>query len=59
MRLPFPIEIKLNSTLNNTALHGLKNFINDTGAPFEIMVNRAHRVELLSENIAQVPVNYV
>ncbi len=56
---PIPIEIKLSSTVKSTALRGLKNFIGDTGAAFGIIVNRGHRVELLSENIVQVPVNYV
>ena len=56
---PIPIEIKLSSTVKRTALRGLKNFIGDTGAAFGIIVNRGHRVELLSENIVQVPVNYV
>ena len=55
-----PIEVKLSSTVKHrTALRGLKNFIIDSGAAFGILVNRGQRVELLSENIIQIPVNYL
>ncbi len=54
-----PIEIKLNSTVNQTALRGLKNFLNDTNAKYAILINRGKRVELLADNIIQIPVNYI
>jgi predicted AAA+ superfamily ATPase len=54
-----PIEIKLNSTVNQAALRGLKNFLNDTNAKYAILINRGKRIELLADNIIQIPVNYI
>ncbi|MCK5914967.1 MAG: ATP-binding protein, partial [Deltaproteobacteria bacterium] len=57
---PIPIEIKLNSTVNRSRdLRGLKNFINDTGANWGILVNRGRRVEQLTDKIIQLPINYL
>jgi len=56
---PIPIEIKLNSMVNRTGLRGLKNFLDDTKTSYAILINRGKRVELLSEKIIQIPVNYI
>lgn len=56
---PVPIEIKLNSTVNLTALRGLKNFLADTKTNYAILINRGKRIELLTDKIIQIPVNYL
>ena len=56
---PVPIEIKLNSTVNRTALRGLKNFLADTKTTYGILINRGKRIELLTDKIIQIPVNYL
>ena len=56
---PIPIEIKLNSIVNRTALRGLKNFLTDTKATYAILINRGKRIELLTDKIIQIPVNYI
>ncbi len=57
---PIPIKIKLSSIgKSRTALRGLKNFIVDNRAAFGVLINRGQRVELLSEDIVQIPVNYI
>ncbi len=54
-----PIEIKLGYKINQRMLTSLKNFINDTGAHFGILVNNAERIEILSDNIIQVSARYL
>lgn len=54
-----PIEIKLNSTINRTALRSLKNFLADTKANYGILINRGKRIERLTDKIIQIPVNYL
>ncbi|WP_299978153.1 DUF4143 domain-containing protein, partial [Desulfobacula sp.] len=56
---PIPIEIKLNSTINRTALRGLENFLADTKTNYAILINRGKRIELLTDKIIQIPVNYL
>ncbi len=54
-----PIEIKLGSSFKQHSLRGIGNFLSDTQAPFGIVINRAKRIEQLSEKIIQIPVNYL
>ena len=54
-----PIEIKLGYKINQRMLTSLKNFINDTGARFGILVNNAERIEILSDNIIQISARYL
>ena len=54
-----PIEIKLASAVKQQSLRGLKNFIHDTHAQYGILINRCNRIERISENIIQIPVNYI
>ena len=54
-----PIEIKLNSVIKRQALRGLNNFIDDMQCNYGIVINRGKRIELLSEKIVQVPVQYL
>lgn len=53
-----PIEIKLGYKINQRMLTSLKNFINDTGVPFGILINNAERTEFLTDTIIQIPARY-
>jgi predicted AAA+ superfamily ATPase len=54
-----PVEIKLSSSIKRLALRGMENFLTDTGASYGIIINRGKRIELLTEKIIQIPVNYL
>jgi len=54
-----PVEIKLASSFKRLTLRGMENFLADTGASYGILINRGKRVELLTEKIIQIPVNYL
>ena len=53
-----PIEIKLGYKINQRMLRALKNFIQDTGAPFGILVNNSDKIEFLTDSIIQIPAIY-
>ncbi len=53
-----PIEIKLGHRTDQRGLAGLKNFMADSGAGMGIVVNNAERMELLTDNIMQIPAGY-
>ncbi len=55
----FPIEVNLNSLVNRRSLRALENFISDMNADFGLLINRSQKLELLSEKIIQIPVNYI
>lgn len=54
-----PIEIKLNSIVKKATLRGINNFIDDMKCGYGIVINRGKRIEVLSEKIIQIPVNYI
>ena len=54
-----PVEVKLNSVIKRQSLIGLQTFIADVKCPYGIVINRGKRVEFLTENIVQIPVNYI
>ncbi len=54
-----PVEIKINSLVKRQSLRGLENFIADTNAGLAILINRSKRIELLTDKIVQIPVNYI
>jgi predicted AAA+ superfamily ATPase len=54
-----PFEIKLNSMVNRKSLRGLELFIKDVKSNFGIVINRGKRVELLTDRIVQIPVQYI
>ncbi len=56
---PVPMEIKLNSTVSRTELRSLNNFLADTKTNYAILINRGKRIELLTDKIIQIPVNYI
>ncbi len=53
-----PVEIKLASGVKPQSLRALEIFISDLHAPYGILINRGKRIERLSANIIQIPVNY-
>ncbi len=50
-----PIEIKLGNKITKRMLTPIKNFLTDTQAPFDIVVNNSEKIELLTKNIIQIP----
>jgi predicted AAA+ superfamily ATPase len=53
-----PIEIKLGSSTPKKSLWGLENLIKDMNLNYGIVVNNASKIELLSDRIIQIPINY-
>lgn len=54
-----PIEIKLSSVIKRYSLRSLEVFLKDRQCPFGILVNRAPRVERVTDKIIQIPVHYL
>jgi len=50
-----PIEVKLGHSVTRRTLTGLRNFLEDTGAGFGLLVNNSEKIEFLADNIIQVP----
>jgi predicted AAA+ superfamily ATPase len=50
-----PIEIKLGSQVKPRQLQSLKHFIQLHSLPFGIVINNSEKVELVAENIIQLP----
>jgi len=50
-----PIEIKLGHNISKKDLSALQNFLEDTQAPFGILVNNSEKIELLTDKIVQIP----
>ena len=57
-----PIEIKLGTRVTKRMLTALHIFIKDsqatTPAPYGILVNNSEDIEMLSDNIVQIPARY-
>jgi len=53
-----PIEIKLGSKVNQRMLKSLKIFLQDTNSNFGILINNAARIEIVANNIIQIPARY-
>lgn len=53
-----PIEINPGYKINQRMLTSLKNFIDDTGVRFGILINNAERIEFLTDTIIQIPARY-
>jgi len=54
-----PVEIKLGTKLKQKMLIPMKSFIKDTGARFGILVNSSDKIEVLADNIVQIPAVYL
>ncbi len=53
-----PIEVKLGTKLTQRMLGPLKTFIKETGSSFGILVNNAEKIEIVADNIIQIPAVY-
>ncbi len=54
-----PFEIKLNAMITRKSLRGLELFMKDLGSVYGIVINRGKRVELLTDRIIQIPVQFI
>ena len=54
-----PIEIKLGTKVNRRMLGPLKTFLVETGSRFGILINNSEKIELLEDNIIQLPATYL
>ncbi len=54
-----PIEIKLGTKLTQRMLGPLKSFLKETGAKFGIVVNNSEKIEIVADNIIQIPAIYL
>ena len=53
-----PVEIKLGSSTPKKNLWGLENLIQDLNLKYGLVVNNAQKIELLTDKIIQIPINY-
>lgn len=54
-----PIEIKLGTKLTQRMLGPLKSFLKETGTEFGIFVNNSDKIEIVADNIIQIPASYL
>lgn len=54
-----PIEIKAGINIQEKQLKSLKNFIKEFNCPIGCVINNAENVAFISENIIQIPANFV
>lgn len=54
-----PIEIKLGQTVTQKQLITLKSFLDENKCSLGIIINQADSIEMLAENIIQVPAHYI
>ncbi|MCF6265379.1 MAG: ATP-binding protein [Desulfuromusa sp.] len=51
-----PIEVKLGTKINQRMLGSLKTFLKETGSQYGILINNSEKIEMVAENIIQLPV---
>ncbi len=54
-----PVEIKLNSVIHRKSLRPLENLVADMQSDYGIVINRGKRIELRTNKIVQIPVQYL
>ena len=54
-----PIEIKYGLKVKKKQIASLSKFVKDNNIPFGIIINNSEKVELLAENIIQIPVSVI
>ncbi len=54
-----PVEIKLASSIKKRSLNGLSKLINEMNLDYGLVINRAKRIEQLTDKIIQIPVHYI
>ncbi len=53
-----PIEVELGHTVRRASLKALRTFLKDTGARFGILVNNSEKIELVADDVVQIPAIY-
>jgi len=53
-----PIEVKLGHTYRRASLKALRTFLEDTGARYGVLVNNSDKIEMLADNVVQIPAIY-
>jgi hypothetical protein len=48
-----------NRLLSQRMLGPMKSFLRDTGATFGILVNNSEKIEVVADNIIQIPATYI
>ena len=54
-----PVEIQLGTQVKPKHLAPMKSFLQDTGEKFGILVNNSEKIEILADNIIQIPALYL
>lgn len=54
-----PIEIKYGMKTSARNLRSIDSFVKDHKLPYGILINNADRIELLTENVIQIPATYL
>ncbi len=54
-----PVEIKSGRKLSQRMLTPLKNFINETGASYGLLINNSEKIEIVADRIIQLPATYL
>ncbi|MCF6178671.1 MAG: DUF4143 domain-containing protein, partial [Geopsychrobacter sp.] len=54
-----PLEVKLGTRVTQRMLGPLKTFLAETNARYGILVNNSEKIELLADNIVQLPAAYL
>ncbi len=54
-----PVEVKSGTKLKQRMLGPLKTFLKETDARFGILVNNSEKIEMLTDNIVQIPAAYL
>jgi hypothetical protein len=54
-----PVEVKLGHKINKRMLTALKNFIQETKAKIGLLINNSTKIEMLTDNIIQLPACYL
>jgi hypothetical protein len=54
-----PVEVKLGHKINQRMLTALKNFIQETKTNIGLLINNSTKIEMLTDNIIQLPACYL
>ncbi len=54
-----PIEVKLGTKIKQRMLSPMKSFIKETDARFDILVNNSEKIEIIADDIIQMPAQYL
>ncbi|MEA3362927.1 MAG: ATP-binding protein [Thermodesulfobacteriota bacterium] len=54
-----PIEVKLGTKVNQRMLGSLKTFLKETKSQYGILVNNSEKIEIIADNIIQIPAAFL